>query len=160
MKILAAILLMIFAVQDKPVQSPLAQSSEQKEEKPKPVVLPEAKPVQLRITDGSAPILETARPTATQILSQHTQTFRVTLSAEQIQQLMTEKRAQTSSVNPGIVVENGAVYIKTASFTIPMSGGGASGCWGEASRGKITFHDDVLQRLMESEKNTIPAKKE
>lgn len=159
MKILAAILLMVFAVQDKPVQPPPAQSSEQKEEKPKPVVLPEAKPVELKITDGSAPALETARAAATQILSQEKQTLRVSISAEQMQQLITEKLAQTSTANSGIVFENGAFYIKTGSFTFPMSGGGASGCLGAASRGKITFHNPAIQLMIEAEKAPASEKK-
>jgi hypothetical protein len=158
MQMIAAILVMFLTAQDKPV--PPLPTAEQKTEKPAPVMLPEAKPVQLKITDGSAPALETTRPATTQILWGEGKTMGVRLSAEQMQQMITEKLSQTSSVNSSIVFENGAVYIKTAGFTIPMSGGGASGCLGAASRGKITFHDEVMQRLMESEKPATPDKKE
>ncbi len=159
MQMIVAILLVFFAAQDKPASPPPTPSAEQKTEKSAPVVLPEAKPVSLKITDGTAPRLEAARPSAPQILSGEGQTIRVRLTAEQMQQLIAEKLSQSASVNSGIVFENGAFYIKTGSFTIPMSGGGASGCLGAASRGKITFHNEMIQRMIEAEKPPASEKK-
>lgn len=153
MKILAAILLMVSTLQDKPVQPTPAP------EQPKPVVLPESKPVELKITNGSAPAVDATRPSEAQTIANSENTIRVRITAEQIEQLMAEKNSQASSDKPSIVFETGAVYIKTGSFTVPLSGGGASGCFGAASHGKITFHDPAIQRMIGAEKPPASEKK-
>jgi hypothetical protein len=163
MQMIAAILLTMLMVQDKSApQEPTKQTApatEQKADKPMPVVLPEAKSVQLKITDGSAPQVEATRPITIRMKAGDGETKELHLSAAQVQQLIAERLSQNVSAASQIVFENGAFYIKTASFTIPMSGGGASGCLGEASRSKITFHHPALQRMIGAEKAPAPEKK-
>lgn len=148
MKMIAVILLTMLIAQDKP-----APTTEQKNESKTPVASPEVKP------ENAAPQVESTRSIRIRMKSGDGETNELRLSAEQVQQMITEKLSQTALESPRVVFENGAFYIKTDSFTFPMSGGGASGCLGEASRGKIAFHDPTIQRLIEAEKTPAIEKK-
>lgn len=150
MKFFAAILLMLLTVQDKPVQPDPAKAPEQKTEQQEPqkapVVLPEAETIHVTIAEGKTIVQANGE--------------QKTLSAEEIKQLAALGLPKIVSVKTDIVFENGAFYIKTGSITVPMSGGGASGCLGEASRGKIVFHNEALQQMIETEKPSASEKKQ
>lgn len=51
------------------------------------------------------------------------------LNADELKQWIEKNRLARFSSRQGIIVENGAVFINTGGFTIPMTGGGASGCF-------------------------------
>jgi hypothetical protein len=56
--------------------------------------------------------------------SKNTKSVAIRLEEAQIQKLI----ENTSASKSEIVFENGAFYIKTGNFKVPLSGGGASGC--------------------------------
>ncbi|HEX4948455.1 MAG TPA: hypothetical protein VFZ34_17405 [Blastocatellia bacterium] len=55
---------------------------------------------------------------------------RRSMNKEELKQYIESQQPAILSPQQGIIVENGAVFIKTGSFIIPMTGGGASGCFG------------------------------
>lgn len=132
MRFLAAILLALMTVQDKPVpqeqtkqSTPTAEQlkqvpSKQAEQKqPIPVVLPEPKLVRVIVPQGQRPVVVIVQPDGE----------RKVLSDDEVRQLLEAGKPKTSSLTTGIVIEDGKVYLNTGGILVPLSGGGASGCF-------------------------------
>ena len=124
MKLIAALLLTLIAVQDKPVSSEPAKQAEPKTAptapaKP-PVILPTARTMQGKPRTNQPLTMETFRPTTAQKV----------ISAEELKQLAEVQPSQTIAVKAGIVFQNGALYTQIGGVLYPVSGGGASGCFG------------------------------
>lgn len=125
MKILTVVLLALFSLQEKPVQPETkkadvpVEKQEEKTEKPsilpippKPrVVIPTGFPAEIKMKTSDGEIK--------------------TFTREEIKQLI-ESTQSSNGVN-GIVLENGAFYTKIGNFSVPLSGGGASGCLGNST---------------------------
>ncbi len=117
MRFLAAILLTLMTVQDKPVPPEPAKQPEPKAETPAPAKQPEA--MRVTIQEGQSPV----------VVIVQTNGERKTLSDDEIKQLLEAGKPKISAVKTGIVVENGKVYLNTGGIIIPLTGGGASGCF-------------------------------
>ena len=144
MKILAIILLSFFAFQEKSVPQETKKavaSTEQKEVKaeeksaaptPSPVIIPRDIPqgVSIKTADGETK----------------------TLTQEEIKKLL--ENSQTSTGTSGLVFENGAFYIKTGNFSVPLSGGGASGCIGNSQSKMPEVLQDAESKVKDEKENS------
>ncbi len=120
MKILLIVLFSLFALQE-PVQQETkkveATPVKQEAKAETPAVVTEKSTVKI-ITENEISVK--ARKGETVVFTQ-----------EQIKKMM--ESSQTSNDTTGIVFENGAFYTKIGNMSIPLSGGGASGCFGNST---------------------------
>ena len=152
MQMIAAILLMFLAMQDKPAstaeQLKQAPGKEPEQKQPAPVVLPEAKSMRVTIQDGQLPVVVIVQPDGE----------RKVLSDDEVKPLLEAGKPKISSLKTGIVVENGKVYFNTGGLLVPMTGGGASGCFGVSPERNEQIQKEVRLQL-EKEKADAEKKK-
>lgn len=124
MNLLAVSFLLLSALQSTsaPQQSPPPTAPKPEAATPTPsatpVTLPAARTIRVIIPDSKA--VEIVAPSGE----------RQALSPEEIHRALAAMQTNRPMPNTTIVVENGAVYVSTGGFKIPLSGGGASGCFG------------------------------
>lgn len=152
MKILIIVLLSLFSMQEKPVQ-PESKKTETPAEKKEvksdePAVLAvEAKskaissweiPAEIKIKNGDGEIR--------------------TFTGEEIRKLI--ESSQSSNSSGGIVFENGAFYTKIGNVRIPLPGGGASGCLGNATVKTIELSKDSELKIKDEKENSEKPKQQ
>ena len=150
MPMIAAILWMLMIVQDKPVSPEPAQQpaptaeqlkqapgKEPEQKQPAPVVLPEPKTVRVIVPADQKPV----------VIVVQSDGERKVLSDDEIQQLLEAGKPKTSSLKTAIVIENGKVYLNTGGILVPMTGGGASGCFGVTPERNEQIQKDVRLQL-------------
>lgn len=161
MQILAAILWMCMTVQDKPVSpapaqlpAPTAEQLKQapgqkpEQKQPAPVVLPAPKSVRVIVsTDPQSPVF-VVQPDGE----------RKVLSDDEVRQLAEAGKLQTASFATEVVVKDGKVYLNLGGMLVPMSGGGASGCFGVSPERNEQIQKEVRLQL-EKEKADAEKKK-
>ncbi len=151
MRFLAAILLTLMTVQDKPVPPEPAKQPEPKAATPAPAKQPEQTPIEaMRVTiqEGQSPV----------VVIVQTDGERKTLSDDEIKQLLEAGKPKISAVKTGIVVENGKVYLNTGGIIVPLTGGGASGCFTVTPERNEQIQKEVRLQL-EKEKADAEKKK-
>ena len=146
MRMFAAILWMFFVAQDKPVPPEPAKQPEPKAETQAPAKPPES--MRVTIQEGQPPI----------VLLVQTNGERRTLSDDEIKQLLEAGKPKISAIKTGIVVENGKVYLNTGGIIVPLTGGGASGCFTVTPERNEQIQKEVRLQL-EKEKADAEKKK-
>ena len=124
---------MLMTVQDKSLPPVPAQKSEPAAEQAKqlpdkqpaqkqgpPVVLPTAKSVRVTVQEGPSPAVVIVQPDGE----------RKTLSDDEVRQLLEAGQPKTTPFKTEIVLQNGALYTQLGGVLYPLSGAGASGCFG------------------------------
>ena len=152
MPMIAAILLMFLVMQNKPAptaeQLKQAPGKEPEQKASAPIVLPKAKSMRVTIQEGQSSVVVIVLPNGE----------REILSDDEVTQLLEAGKPKISLLKTEIVVVNGKVYLNTGGVLAPMTGGGASGCFGVTPERNEQIQKEV-RRQLEKEKADAEKKK-